>query len=92
MERASRPLKHWSTNKRKKSVESDNVEWKRILAPCFSTPNFKKMEIWLQKEYEENDVLPPTSLIFNVFNLTRYNEVKVVIIGQDPYHDHNQVS
>ena len=55
-------------------------EWKRILAPCFSTPNFKKMEIWLQKEYEENDVLPPTSLIFNVFNLTRYNEVSQVDI------------
>ena len=45
---------------------------------------------FLDKEYENNICYPPRKLLFNAFKLTPLNKVKVVIIGQDPYHEPGQ--
>lgn len=45
---------------------------------------------FLDKEYEKYTCYPPRNLLFNCFNLTKLEDVKVVIIGQDPYHEPNQ--
>lgn len=61
--------------------------WKAILADEFDQPYFDNIKNALVED-RENDitVYPPRSLIFNAFNTTPFDEVKVVIIGQDPYH------
>ena len=58
----------------------NDQEWKTRLAPCFSTEKFKKMEAWLKEQYKQNDVLPPKSLIFNAFNMTRFANVSELYI------------
>jgi len=50
----------------------------------------KKLKLFLDEEYAKHNVYPPRELIFNAFNLTPPEKVKVVIIGQDPYHEPNQ--
>lgn len=51
---------------------------------------FKTLETFLDKEYSEKTIFPPKDEIFNAFNLCPFENVKVVIIGQDPYHEINQ--
>lgn len=51
---------------------------------------FKILETFLEKEYSEKTIFPPKDEIFNAFNLCPFENVKVVIIGQDPYHEINQ--
>lgn len=51
---------------------------------------FKTLETFLEKEYSEKTIFPPKDEIFNAFNLCPFENVKVVIIGQDPYHEINQ--
>ncbi|CAJ0936167.1 unnamed protein product, partial [Mesorhabditis belari] len=66
-------------------------QWKAGLIDEFEEPYMKNIEEFLQKQYEKKiTVRPPKDEIFNAFNLTPLSEVKVVILGQDPYHDTNQ--
>ncbi len=51
---------------------------------------YKKIESFLDKEYKENVVYPPRNEIFNAFNLCKLDDLKVVIIGQDPYFNKDQ--
>ena len=51
---------------------------------------FKSLNEFWNKEYSEHTVFPPRELIFNAFNLTPLDQVKVVVIGQDPYHEKGQ--
>jgi uracil-DNA glycosylase len=69
-----------------------NIEesWEKALAAEFEKPYFAALTDYVRKEYASNTCYPPGSLIFNAFNLCPFNEVKVVIIGQDPYHEPNQ--
>lgn len=69
-----------------------NIEesWAKALAAEFEKPYFAALTDYVRKEYASNTCYPPGSLIFNAFNLCPFNEVKVVIIGQDPYHEPNQ--
>lgn len=60
------------------------------MAAEFEKPYFAALTDYVRKEYASNTCYPPGSLIFNAFNLCPFNEVKVVIIGQDPYHEPNQ--
>lgn len=61
--------------------------WKEALSEEFAKPYFSTIKTHLVKEKEAGKVVfPPGSLIFNAFNTTPFNEVKVVILGQDPYH------
>ena len=65
--------------------------WKRALAPEFEKPYFEALVAQLHREKRQGIVIyPPGPLIFNAFNLTPIDKVKVVIIGQDPYHGPGQ--
>ncbi len=50
----------------------------------------EKLNKFLNKEYSEHVCYPPRELLFNAFRLTPLDQVKVVIVGQDPYHEPNQ--
>lgn len=60
--------------------------WKKILADEFQKPYFLELETAVEKEYATGICFPPKDLIFAAFNHCSFEEVKVVIIGQDPYH------
>jgi len=51
---------------------------------------YKELEAFVEQEYKEHTVFPPKDEVFSALNFTPLSEVKVVIIGQDPYHDVNQ--
>ena len=65
--------------------------WKYNLAEFLLSPKMDALRDFLLQEKQQNKVIyPPRSLIFNALNITPLNQVKVVIIGQDPYHGPNQ--
>ena len=65
--------------------------WKNALADEFGKPYFESLERFLHKEKSEGKkVFPPGSQIFRAFDLTPVDKVKVVILGQDPYHGFGQ--
>ena len=64
--------------------------WKSALAEQFAAPYFEQLKQFLVAEKQQYVVYPPGPLIFNAFNLTPFDKVKVVIIGQDPYHEPGQ--
>lgn len=65
-------------------------EWSQILEAEFSKPYFQHIIEYLELAYQEEVIYPPKELIFSALNLTDYQAVKVVIIGQDPYHGPEQ--
>ncbi len=64
--------------------------WKHRLNGEFQQPYFKQLTDFVRNEYRQYRVYPPGPLIFNAFNLCPFDSVKVVIIGQDPYHEPGQ--
>lgn len=64
--------------------------WKQHLAEEFEKPYFVKLTDFVRNEYRTTTCFPPGKLIFNAFNLCPFDKVKVVIIGQDPYHGPGQ--
>ena len=64
--------------------------WKRVLTPEFEKDYFVRLTDFVRQEYKTTTIYPPGRLIFNAFNLCPFDKVKVVIIGQDPYHGPNQ--
>lgn len=64
--------------------------WKEKLADEFEKPYFKELTEFVRQEYKNQVCYPPGKLIFNAFNLCPFDRVKVVIIGQDPYHGPGQ--
>jgi uracil-DNA glycosylase len=64
--------------------------WKNILAPEFESPYFAKLVAFVKDAYAHGIVYPPGRLIFEAFNRTPFDKVKVVILGQDPYHNPRQ--
>lgn len=68
----------------------DLNDWKEPLAPLFSDERYLSIRQFLKKEYSEHIVYPDMYDIFNCFRLTPYNNVKVVLLGQDPYHNEGQ--
>lgn len=68
-----------------------NESWKAVLADEFEKPYMKDLKSFLQREKQEGKVIfPPVPMIFNAFNHTPFDDVKVVILGQDPYHGNGQ--
>ena len=59
--------------------------WKEFLNSEFEKPYFKELSEFLHEEYERKTIFPPKGLVFSAFT-TDLNDVKVVILGQDPYH------
>ena len=67
-----------------------NNDWKEILEEEFKKEYFLKLKEILEEEYKNYTVYPPKKDILNAFLLTPYSEVKVVLLGQDPYHQRGQ--
>jgi len=66
--------------------------WKKILASQFSSPYFLKLKEFLIQDKKKYVVFPPGNKIFAAFNYTPFEKVRVVIIGQDPYHKIGQAN
>ncbi|MGK6350706.1 uracil-DNA glycosylase [Parapedobacter sp. DT-150] len=64
--------------------------WRAVLDPEFDKPYMQALKRFLQTEKKQHAVFPPSSLIFNAFAHTPFDEVKVVLLGQDPYHNVGQ--
>lgn len=64
--------------------------WKTILANEFDKEYFKKLTEFVRDEYKTYTIFPPAKLIFNAFDQCPFNDLKVVILGQDPYHGPGQ--
>lgn len=71
-----------------------NIEesWRKHLQQEFDKPYFANLVNFVKSEYSTTKVFPPGKLIFNAFNLCPFDQVKVVILGQDPYHDDGQAN
>lgn len=65
-------------------------DWLKPLSTEFKEPYYKNLYETVVKEYSTHQIFPPSDDIFNAFNYTPLNNVKVVIIGQDPYHNVGQ--
>ena len=66
------------------------TDWKLKLKNQFDQPYFLKLQDELNNRLQEEIIYPPIELVFNALNLTSFDETKVVIIGQDPYHGFGQ--
>jgi len=64
--------------------------WKEVLEDEFQKPYFEALTLFVKEEYASHRVFPPGSLIFNAFYKCPFDRVKVVILGQDPYHGPGQ--
>nr|WP_303736205.1 uracil-DNA glycosylase [Methanobrevibacter millerae] len=76
-----------SKNKLKIMIGND---WDQVLKKEFESDYFKKIEEFTNEEYATRTVYPPKDEIFNAFKFTPLKNVKVVILGQDPYHEEGQ--
>ena len=64
--------------------------WKNALAEEFDSIYFERLASFVRSAYTKGTVYPPAKHIFEAFNRTPFDKVKVVILGQDPYHEPNQ--
>ncbi|MFA6315209.1 MAG: uracil-DNA glycosylase [Candidatus Paceibacterota bacterium] len=69
-----------------------NDTWKMELKQEFEKPYFDELSGFVKDEYLKHKVYPPPREIFKAFEMCSFDEVKVVIIGQDPYHGHRQAN
>ena len=65
-------------------------DWAEALSGEFKKPYYKQLYQFIKEEYSKTTVFPPANDIFNALHYTSLSEVKVVILGQDPYHNFNQ--
>ena len=66
--------------------------WKSVLASEWEAPYFKLLTDFVRQEYRSNQVFPPGRQIFAAFDAAPFDQVKVVILGQDPYHGAGQAN
>lgn len=64
--------------------------WRQVLQPEFDKPYFELLTDFVRQAYATRQCFPPAKYIFRAFDLCPFDKVRVVIIGQDPYHDVNQ--
>ena len=62
------------------------ASWLKVLRPEFDKEYMKQLKLFLVEEQKNNVVYPPNSEIFSAFEQTPFDNVRVVILGQDPYH------
>lgn len=65
-------------------------DWEKAISKEFKKPYYLKLYNTVRSEYSKTTVYPPSEEIFTAFNLTDINDVKVLILGQDPYHEPGQ--
>jgi uracil-DNA glycosylase len=66
------------------------ADWKTVLTDELKKPYFEKLQEFVDAERAAHTVFPPEDDVFNAFKLTPYERVKVLLLGQDPYHDDGQ--
>jgi uracil-DNA glycosylase len=66
------------------------TSWRKILDLEFKKPYFQELTTFVKQEYDTNLCFPPVNTLFEAFSLCALEDLKVVIIGQDPYHDVGQ--
>jgi uracil-DNA glycosylase len=66
------------------------ADWQAVLAGEFNKPYFRKLQEFVAAERRAHTVFPPEEDVFNAFKFTPYQKVKVLLLGQDPYHDDGQ--
>src|SRR5262245_13170622 len=66
------------------------ADWRDVLADEFDQPYFRKLEEFVAAERRAHTVYPPEDEVFNAFRHTPFEKVKVLLLGQDPYHDEGQ--
>jgi uracil-DNA glycosylase len=66
--------------------------WKQVLQEEFDKPYFEQLTGFVRQEYARTVIYPPARFIFNAFDHCPFNKVKVVILGQDPYHQPGQAN
>ncbi len=66
--------------------------WKSALTEEFSQPYWQELTSFVRDQYQKTQIYPPAPNIFRAFDLVPFDKVKVVIIGQDPYHGPNQAN
>lgn len=64
--------------------------WRRVLQPEFDKPYFEILTSYVRRAYQTTTCYPPARLIFHAFDACPFDRVRVVILGQDPYHEPNQ--
>ncbi|MTG97462.1 uracil-DNA glycosylase [Myroides albus] len=67
-------------------ISNLSSDWQDKLQSEFNQPYFSVLTKFVEHEYKEKTIFPPQDLIYNALNLTSFEDVKVVILGQDPYH------
>ena len=67
-------------------ITMTNNNWDIILNEEYNKEYFKNIVTFINKSYKEKTIFPPKARILSALNITDYNDVKVVILGQDPYH------
>jgi uracil-DNA glycosylase len=72
------------------SIRSLATDWNAHLIEEFDKPYFERLSVLVNEAYRSGQVFPPASQVFNALNLCPFSKVRVVIIGQDPYHGAGQ--
>lgn len=67
-----------------------NNNWDDFLQKEYTKLYYQKMDVFIENEYATKTIYPPEEDIFNAFKFTPLSDIKVVILGQDPYHEKNQ--
>lgn len=65
-------------------------DWSRAIGEEFQKPYYKQLNQFIEDEYKNEIIYPPEEDVFNAFEFTPLSEVKVMLLGQDPYHNQNQ--
>ena len=65
-------------------------DWLPVLEPEFKKEYYKQLFYFVKKEYETRQIFPPAEDIFNAFHVTPFHKVRVLLLGQDPYHNIGQ--
>lgn len=68
------------------------MNWETVLAPIKNSDQFQNLWQKVENQYASSECFPPKNQIFRAFDLTPFDEIKVVIIGQDPYHNDFQAN
>jgi uracil-DNA glycosylase len=72
------------------SAQALPASWRAVLADEFEQPYFDQLDEFVRQERAAHEVFPPADDVFNAFRHTPYDRVKVLLLGQDPYHDNGQ--
>ena len=64
--------------------------WEKALSETFASPQFSELTAFVKSDYQQFNCYPPGSMIFEAFDRCPFDQVKVVLLGQDPYHGPGQ--